>query len=237
MLKKNRFRRLLLGGATLLTALMGVTLANPANALPSISIAVSEDAGLGNLQVLGTWIFGIASPSFVTANFIGSVSATGSPILPQPTLDTSSIDARTANASNGNKTLYIYITERGLTSPTGVSNFLSGFTSNTFTGGATSVEEHTFLSTSNALWTGTALGSQTFTGIGSSSMLNLSPNITGVFSETAQYIIKIHGDGSVNESINMSNPIPESTSMALLGSSLIGIGMIKRRRTARAITA
>jgi hypothetical protein len=158
------------------------------------------------------------------------VSAEGSPILPQPTLDTSSIDARTT--TNGNKTLYIYVTESNLSSPLGKNSFLSGFTSNLFTGGATSVTEYTFVSAANALWTGTALGSQSFIGIGSTSMLDTTPMLTSPFSETAEFVVQIHGSGSVNDTINISDPVPEPMSMALLGSGLLGLGVIRRAKRA-----
>jgi hypothetical protein len=104
-------------------------------------------------------------------------------MLPQPTLDTASMTAQTT--SDGAKILYVWITEQDLTSPQGVSSLLSGFTANHFTGGATSVEEYTFIDTANGLWGGTALASQTFTGLGSTSSLArrvwsaISP--TGIF--------------------------------------------------------
>jgi PEP-CTERM motif len=229
MLAKNRFRSLLLGSATLLTALLGVTLASPAqaNLVPTISFAVSQDNG--NLTQIGSTTTGIGSFTFGTADFIGTVSAIGAPILPQGTLDTSSIDAR--SSTNGNKTLYIYVTEQHLTASNlmGLDTVISGFTANLFTDGVVSVTENTYISFTDALWTGAAMGTQTFTGLGSTSMSH-SVFLNAPFSETAEFIVKINGSGSVNDTINMS--VPEPMSMALLGSGLIGLGVIRRAKRA-----
>jgi hypothetical protein len=232
MLAKNRFRRLLLGIATLLTALLGVTLASPANAtlLPTISFGVSQNAGTPTL--IGSTTTGMASFSFTTDDFVGTVSAIGAPILPQGTLDTSSIDARTINTTtNGNKTLYIYVTEQHLTASNlmGLDTVISGFTANLFTGGAVSVTENTYISFTDDLWTGAAMSTHMFTGLGSTSM-STNVLLNAPFSETAEFIVKIAGAGSVNDTINMS--VPEPMSMALLGSGLIGLGVIRRAKRA-----
>jgi hypothetical protein len=229
MLAKNRFRRLLLGSATLLTALLGVTLASPANAtlLPTISFGVSQNAGTPTL--IGSTTTGMASFSFTTDDFVGTVSAIGAPILPQGTLDTSSIDAR--SSTNGNKTLYIYVTEQHLTASNlmGLDTVISGFTANLFTGAAVSVTENTYISFTDALWTGAAMSTQMFTGLGSTSM-STNVLLNAPFSETAEFIVKINGAGSVNDTINMS--VPEPMSMALLGSGLIGLGLLRRAKRA-----
>jgi hypothetical protein len=214
-------------GASLFAAIGSVAVVSPALAVPSISVAVSESAGTSGLSLLGTTTTGIFSFAFATTNFAGTVSGEGSPILPQPTLDTSSIDARTKTSADG--TLYIYVTEQGLTSPQGVASFLSSFTANLFTGGAVSVIEKTFVSTTNALWGGTALGTQTFTSIGSTTQLDTTPSLGSPYSETAEFIVHINGTGSVNDTINIIDPVPEPMSIALLGAGMIGIGAVRRR--------
>jgi hypothetical protein len=224
------FRHALLG-AGLLATIGSLATVGPAHAGPSIAIAVSESPA--NMQTLlnTSTTSGIANYSFTTTDFTGTITAVGSPILPQPTLNTSSIDARTTTTRDN--TLYIYITELGLSTPHGVNKFLSGFTSNFFTGGAVSVIENTYVSTTNALWGGTLLATHTFTpsGLGSASELDTTPSLGSLYSETAEFIVHIRGTGSVNDTINISDPVPEPMSVALLGAGMFGLGFVRRRKT------
>jgi hypothetical protein len=114
---------------------------------------VSTDLGTGNAFFSG--LFG----TYVVNN----VSGTGSPLLPQPQLLTNSTNV---TAGSGNHVLNVFITEQGLSSPTGIAQFLSRFSSTLITGAVTSVVETTFLSTSNALYGGSQLSTATFTAAG-----------------------------------------------------------------------
>jgi hypothetical protein len=232
MLSQSRsFLRTILGGAALSAALLGAVV-TPASAtpIPTISIGISQSASLGSITtVVNAVIGGTAIYSGSTSSFASvTVNATGSPLLDQPIFDTSSIDVKTTQG--GDQNLYIYITEQNLSSPLGVGSFLSSFTANAFTGNIMSVDEYTFVSAANALWTGTALASHTFTAIGSATSLNFSPSLSSPFSETVVYHIHTNGAGSANDTINISDPIPEPISLSIFGMGLATLGMVSRRK-------
>ncbi len=129
--------------------------------------------------------------------------------------------------------MYVWITEQDISSPAGVSNFLSGFTSNTWNGLVTSVTENTYLSDSNALFGGTKLATATFTTQSQSMNETVaSPMLTSPYSETVEYILTFGGEGSANDTIDMS-AVPEPASLALLGVGVFGLGIFKGRRRAR----
>lgn len=209
--------------------------AGTARATPLISLGLSQsastptlittDGGTGNLSYNG---------SFGTFASI-LVNATGVPVVPQATFQTSSIDTKSTQA--GQQDLYIWITQQGLTQPMGISNFLSGFTANAFSGNVQSVVETTYISATNALFGGTQLATQTFTSAPSAaSAVTASPNLTGPFSETVEYIIHLSGAGSVNDSINIQ-AVPEPASVAMLGVGMIGTGIMARRRRSKTVQA
>lgn len=159
---------------------------------------------------------------------INQITAIGTPGVPEPILDTTSIDV----SSGGSGTLYVWITEQNISSPAGASNFLSGFTSNTWNGLVTSVTETTYLSGNNVLFGGTRLATATFTA--QSQSLNemvASPTLTSPYSETVEYILAFGGEGSANDTINLS-AVPEPASLALLGVGILGVGIFKGRRRA-----
>jgi len=207
----------------LFSALFAMALILPSGAFAD-TISIGVDCGGGITTVAsgsGTATFaGICGAFNIT-----SATATGTPIVPEPTLLTQTIDA-TANAGG---TLKIFITEQGLTFPTPSGLLLSGFTSNVFFGPATSVEEQTFVDAGNGLFGGTPLASATFTGINSTTSLDLATTGTGPFSETAVYTITAAGAGAAfNDTINIT--LPEPASLSMVGFGLLGLSTGLRRK-------
>ena len=114
---------------------------------------------------------------------VNTVSGSGSPPLTEPTLLSNSINIQSGEGSN---VLNVFVTEQGLSSPTGINQFLSSFTSNDIRGLVTSVLEQTLISTGNGLYTGTVLDSHTFTNIGVASSTDATPSLAAPYSETAE---------------------------------------------------
>ena len=156
---------------------------------------------------------------------VNNISALGFPDMTSPALDTNSVNVSSDNAG----TLKIYITEQGLPSPLGVSNFLSSFTTNLVNGAITSVTESTYIDSANGLFGGTMLASATFTAIGTSNKVTASPDLTGPFSETTVYTITSTGSGNANDTIDIAT-VPEPASIAIIGAGLLGLGGLRRRR-------
>ena len=196
----------------------------------TISIFVQQDAGALVMVASNNTGFISYTGAFGDFNF-NSITATGSPILPEPALSSTSLDVQ---SSSGSHVLNIFITQFGITSPTGVNSFLSSFTSQTFSGAITSVLEQTFVDVGNGIG-GTLLASSTFTGIGSYSSVNSTPSLSNPYSETVQYTITTHGSGRVNNTIDMDaftdnfTTVPEPSSLLLSTLGLAGFLLAKRR--------
>lgn len=144
----------------------------------------------------------------------------------------------TYSSAGGPHTLYLYITAQGISGP--FQPFVSTFGSNALLAGNTVVES-TYLSLSNALWTGTKIGGDaTFTGPAASfadivDTSNLSTS--GTYSVTELFVItQSFGSGNASANIDISATVtPLPAALPLFGSVLGGgllFGRLRNRRRA-----
>jgi hypothetical protein len=197
-------------------------------AAPSVVLTTSDTTGSYNSG--GP----IAAGAFVINSITAVGTGSGIASIPEPQLTANTINVSSA----GTGSLYIYVTESNITSPVpGPNDMLSLFTALNVTPGLT-VTENTFVSAANALWTGTALDTATFTSLvatGASS-IDLTPVLANPYSETEEYVITSTTTGTLttNDSIGLSL-VPEPGSLSLLSSGLFGIALLGFRR--RKVTA
>jgi hypothetical protein len=201
----------------------------------SMALADTITIGLGAVPVAvasngGAVPLSYANPAY--GGFSVSVTATGSPWLFEPNMDTNTIDVSSGTAG----TLWIWVTEQGITSPTGVNNFVSGFTSNLLPAGWT-VTEATYVDAANGLFTTISpLASASFNAIGSTSSTNSTPSLSNPFSETEVFeITSVACNGTncnTSDTIDIHAVTPEPATLSLVGMGLLGLLGLRKKRVA-----
>ena len=145
-----------------------------------------------------------------------------------PSLDLASVDI-TSEAGGG--TLVIILSADGFTFPYGLANWLTQFSGN-FSNAAATVTLETYLDNTNTLMgTGTHLSTLTAstTPFSLSDALDVTTttpySITEVLTITTTASAHLSLDASVSDA-----PIPEPASLTLLGSAMIALGTLARRK-------
>jgi hypothetical protein len=145
-----------------------------------------------------------------------------------PSLDLSSIEM--SNDAGG--TLIVSLSANGFTSPTGAANWLSQFSGNFIVGTAT-VTLRTYLdSTNTLLGTGTPLSTISPHGTPFGLQDVVSASTLAPFALTEVLTITTPGASHLSFDASIVDA-PEPASLFVVGTALVGLGSLRRRRNAR----
>lgn len=218
--------------------LFGLGVASVAQAAPALSFRVYDDntlvSGLSTSSSTGSLAAGGTTPHFnVTAN------AAGTPLIPAPSLLAQTTIISAGDNFSGTHTIRVEFTQTGLDSATAgglLAQFASTFTANFLVNGqdVTSVTLSSYVDNGNAAFgRGTLLATQAYTSGPTNASPELFANVpltNALFSETVVITATFTNSfAGLNTNAQIIR-VPEPASLAILGSALLGLGLVRRRK-------
>lgn len=229
-------------------AVLGTLLGVSAASANPIYIGYSINGGTKNILAsnsTGIVNFNNTSPAPAISGLRFNLSATGSPFLNEPDLQTSQITVR--NSGSSSAVIRVFVSETNLTTTTdflqtgygnngnsAVNIDIASYVQNCVVAGCgTTVASGDVFATTNLLYSTTGI----VPGTGGNNVDPFPAGITGDYNETLVYTFNLAVGQSVSATLalmGINQSVPEPLTLSLFGAGLAGLAASRRRKKAQA---